>query len=235
MLTGGIIGLTGCVTDKNSTFHFTATQANETLLLKVKNYAGLIKLKRAELKKSDNAKTRYSLANYYYLSQDYRSSLYYLKPLLVTGAAPDVYLLQAKNLASLGKYKEALSFVNIVLAKERTNGAAMNLKGVLQAQMGDIDQALHSFNMARNNYQQEEDVVNNIAMIYILKKRYNEAVQLLLPIYLRGYHDPQLDHNLTVALAKSGDLRYAIEIIKKGNYSKHPDLLAADLFNIQAY
>lgn len=238
LLSSGLLSLTGCVAEKStdgSAFSSNSPQVNEQLLLKVKNYAGLIKLKRAELKKSDNPKTRYSLANYYYLSQDFRSSLYYLKPILVTGAAADVYLLQAKNLSSLGKYKEALRFVDIVLAKDKMNGEALNLKGVIQAEMGELDQALVSFNTARSNYPQEEEVVNNIAMIYIVKKKYNEAVQLLLPIYLRGYQNSQLEHNLSLALAKSGDLRYAKDIIKKGNYSKHPDLLATDLFNIQAY
>jgi len=208
---------------------------NESLLIKVRNYSGLIKLKREELKKNNNPKVRYELANYYYLSQDFRSSLYYLKPLLTSGASADIYLLQAKNMSGLGEYKKSLQFVDIALSKDRSNAQGLNLKGVIQAQMGELNKALNSFSQARSGYEKEEDVVNNMAMVYIIQKKYTEAVQLLLPIYLRGYNNRQLDHNLIFALAKSGDLRYAKDIMKKRNFSKHPDLLATDLFNIQTF
>jgi len=226
---------TGCTTSENGSFKNKTSLANETILLKVKNYSGLIKLKRQELQKSNNPKVRYDLANYYYLSQDYRSSMFYLKPLLASGASPDIYLLQAKNLSELGEYKQSLQFVEIALSKDRNNAESINLKGVIQAQMGDLDGALSSFTRARAGYKHEEDVVNNMAMIYIIQKKYTEAVQLLLPIYLRGYTNSQLEHNLIFSLAKSGDLRYAKDIIKKRGYSKHPDLLATDLFNIQSF
>lgn len=230
-----LVLLTGCSSNDVGTYKKSGSHANEGLLLKVKNYSGLIKLKREELKKSNNPKVRYDLADYYYQSQDYRSSMYYLKPLLASGASPDIYLLQAKNLSELGEYKKSLQFVEIALSKDRNNAEGLNLKGVIQAQMGDLDNALNSFMQARSGYKQEENVVNNIAMIYIIQKKYTEAVQLLLPIYLRGYSNSQLDHNLIFALAKSGDLRYAKDIIKKRSFSKHPDLLATDLFNIQTF
>ncbi|WP_099825892.1 hypothetical protein [Tatumella sp. OPLPL6] len=227
--------MTGCTSSGNGDYSKKITPASEGLLLKVKNYTGLIKLKREELKKSNNPKVRYDLADYYYQSQDYRSSMYYLKPLLASGASADIYLLQAKNLSALGEYKKSLQFVDIALSKERNNSDGLNLKGVIQAQMGEMDSAINSFMQARSGYKQEENVVNNIAMVYIIQKKYTEAVQLLLPIYLRGVNNSQIDHNLIFALAKSGDLRYAKDIIKKKSYSKHPDLLATDLFNIQTF
>lgn len=232
-----ILLLTGCSGSDHSTGFYKSNNstANEQLLLKVKNYSGLIKMKREELKKSNNNKVRYDLANYYYLSQDYRSSMFYLKPLLSSGASSEVYLLQAKNLSELGEYKKSLSFIDIALSKTPNSADALNVKGVIQAQMGDLDNALVSFTRARSGYKQEEDVVNNMAMVYIAQKKYTEAVQLLLPIYLRGYNNSQLERNLVFALAKSGDLRYAKDIIKKRGFSKHPDLLATDLFNVQTF
>ncbi|WP_241625033.1 tetratricopeptide repeat protein [Rosenbergiella epipactidis] len=227
--------MAGCTSSGNGDYSKKITPASEGLLLKVKNYTGLIKLKREELKKSNNPKVRYDLADYYYQSQDYRSSMYYLKPLLASGASADIYLLQAKNLSALGEYKKSLQFVDIALSKERNNSDGLNLKGVIQAQMGEMDSAINSFMQARSGYNQEENVVNNIAMVYIIQKKYTEAVQLLLPIYLRGVNNSQIDHNLIFALAKSGDLRYAKDIIKKKSYNKHPDLLATDLFNIQTF
>ena len=58
---------------------------------------------------------------------------------------------------------------------------------------------------------------------------------MLLPVYLRGYRNPQLEHNLAFALVKTGDLRYAKEIIKRGNYAKNPDMLVADLFRVESF
>jgi len=230
-----IFMLTGCTTNDSIDGKKRTALSDESILLKVKNYSGLIKLKREQLKKDNNPKVRYDLANYYYQSQDYRSSMFYLKPLLASGASASIYLLQAKNLAELGEYKKSLSFINIALNKDRNNAEGLNLKGVIQAQMDDLDGALTSFAAARSGYKQEEHVVNNMAMIHIMRKQYTEAVQLLLPIYLRGYDNSQIEHNLVFSLAKSGDLRYAKDILKKKGYSKHPDLLATDLFNIQTF
>lgn len=209
--------------------------ADEQLLLKTGNYSGLIKVKQQQLKKNNSPETRYQLAEYYYLSGDFNSSLFHLQKLLAAGGGLKVYLLESKNLNSLKKYKEALSFVDMALNKNKNNGEALNLKGVIQAEMGDLQGALKSFELARNAYFQEESVVNNIAMIYIVQKRYHEAVQMLLPVYLRGYRNPQLEHNLAFALVKTGDLRYAKEIIKRGNYAKNPDMLVADLFRVESF
>ncbi len=208
---------------------------DEQLLLKARNYSGLISLKQQALKANDTPEIRYQLAEYYYLSGDYKSSLYHLNKLMGKNTATKVYLLQSKNLSSLKKYKEALNFVGMALNKDKNSGEALNLKGVIQAENGDLKSALLSFDAARNAYYQEESVVNNIAMVYIVQKRYHEAVQMLLPVYLRGYHNPQLDHNLAFALVKTGDLRYAKEIIKRGNYAKNPDMLVADLFRVQSF
>ncbi|KGD75061.1 MULTISPECIES: tetratricopeptide repeat protein [Tatumella] len=231
--------LAGCsqpsTTVAGKRFALNEGKADEQLLLRTGNYSGLIKMKQQELKKNNSPETRYQLAEYYYLSGDFNSSLFHLQKLLAAGGSLKVYLLESKNLSSLKKYKEALSFVAMALNKNKNNGEALNLKGVIQAEMGDLKGALASFELARNAYFQEESVVNNIAMIYIVQKRYHEAVQMLLPVYLRGYRNPQLEHNLAFALVKTGDLRYAKEIIKRGNYAKNPDMLVADLFRVESF
>ncbi|GAA0481961.1 hypothetical protein GCM10009413_17640 [Tatumella punctata] len=230
--------LTGCnqtTTIAGKKFALSDGSASEQILLKTGNYSGLIKMKQEELKKNNSPQIRYQLAEYYYQAGDFQSSLYHLQKLMVSGADMKVYLLESKNLNSLRKYKEALNFIGIALNKNPNSGEALNLKGVIQAEMGDLNGALDSFGLARNAYFQEESVVNNIAMIYIVQKRYHEAVQMLLPVYLRGYRNPQLDRNLAFALVKTGDLRYAKEIIKRGSYAKNPDMLVADLFRVESF
>lgn len=213
---------------------YRVAENNEKVLTQAHNYSALIKLKRDELQKNEDPEVRLQLAQYYYLMKDYDASLYYLKKLLETQPGIEAYLLQSKNLAAQEKYPSALRFVDMALLKQRNHGEALNLKGVIQAETGNFKAALENFEQARNAFYHEENVVNNIAVIHILEKRYHTAVQLLLPIYLRGYQEEQLMHNLTFALVKTGDLNYAKQIVKQSGYKKNPDLLVAKLFRIQS-
>jgi tight adherence protein D len=225
-------GCEGSVTRGGKTYR--VTENNEKVLTQAQNYSALIKLKRDELQKKEDPNVRLQLANYYYLMKDYNASLYYLKKLLETQPGVEVYLLQSKNLAAQEKYQSALRFIDMALVKQRNHGEALNLKGVIQAERGNFKAALENFEQARNAFYQEERVVNNIAVIHILEKRYHKAVQLLLPVYLRGYHEDRLMHNLTFALVKTGDLNYAKQIVKQSGYKKNPDLLVSKLFRVQS-
>lgn len=71
--------LVGCVNRAPST----ASEMNykEDILLKAKNYDGLISLYRSWLKKNDEPEARLKLSRFYYQAGDYKSSLYYLQPL----------------------------------------------------------------------------------------------------------------------------------------------------------
>lgn len=206
----------------------------ERILLKTKNYQSLININRESLKKKENPEVRFKLAEYAYLAGNYDSSLHYLVVSLKNNPSPRVYLLQTKNLVAQHKYDKAQSFVNMLLQKEPSNGEGLNLRGIIQAQRGELPNALHSFEQARNAFYSEEKVVNNIALVHIADRRYARAIELLLPVYLRGYRDNQLCHNLVFALVKAGDLRYAREIIKRENLSKYPDTLVSSLFEIES-
>ena len=52
------------------------------ILSKVNNYNGLIKLYREKLSRKEDKDTRYQLAEYYYLAEDFDSSRQYLQPLI---------------------------------------------------------------------------------------------------------------------------------------------------------
>ncbi|VTR14818.1 Flp pilus assembly protein TadD, contains TPR repeats [Serratia fonticola] len=75
----------------------------EYILSKVNNYQGLLKLYREKLSKKEDPEVRFKLAEYYNLVEDYGSSLHYLAPLLDNKPSDKIYLLQAKNLAAMGK------------------------------------------------------------------------------------------------------------------------------------
>ncbi|WP_158784044.1 tetratricopeptide repeat protein [Pantoea sp. BAV 3049] len=206
----------------------------EQLLLRTKNYESLIALTRDSLKKKEDPEVRFRLAEYYFLAGNYNSSLHYLLVSLNKNPSPRVYLLQSKNLTAQQNYDAALKFTDMVIQKEPANGEALNLRGVILAQKGDLPQAMASFEQARNAFYPEEKAINNIALVHIADRRYSQAIQLLLPVYLRGYRDNHLTHNLIFALVKAGDLRYAKEIIKRENITRYPDTLIAALFEVES-
>ena len=71
-------------------------------------------------------------------------------------------------------------------------------------------------------------------MIAMLDKRYQDAVGILLPQYLRGRKQEQLLHNLVFSLVKVGDIRYAKNIIQNEGLSSNPDELVDALARITA-
>ena len=234
-----LVCLSGCTSgdyrhDGRSSVDNRQLADKERILLKTKNYQSLIDINRQSLKKKENPEVRFKLAEYAYLAGNYDSSLHYLVVSLKNNPSPRVYLLQTKNLVAQHKYDKALSFVNMLLQKEPSNGEGLNLRGIIQAQRGELPDALNSFGQARNAFYSEEKVVNNMALVHIADRRYSQAIELLLPVYLRGYRDNQLSHNLVFALVKAGDLRYAREIIKRENLSKYPDTLVSSLFEIES-
>lgn len=206
----------------------------ERVLIKSKNYERLITINRDELKKKENPETRFKLAEYYFLANDYNASLHYLKYSLEKNPSARVYLLQSKNLAAQKNNNGALKFVNMAISNEPRNAEALNLRGIILAETGNLSGALGSFEQARNAFYPEEKVVNNIALVHIAERKYTQAVQMLLPLYLRGDRDEIMIHNLIFALAKTGDLRYAREIIKRENITKNPDGLVSSLFEIES-
>lgn len=184
----------------------------EDILLKAKNYNGLINLYRSWLKQKEDPAVRLKLARYYYQSGDYKSSLYFMQPLFKT---PDlnVYTLQAQNMIALGDYPQAIRVAEKMLQREPQSAEAYNLKGVAQAQSGKLMEGLQSIEKARSLFIADDVAINNMAMVAVLDHRYQDAVSLLLPQYLRGRKQSQLLHNLVLSLVKVGDRRYARDII----------------------
>lgn len=231
--------ISGCVPN-NYRYDGTTSMENrdisekERILLKTKNYQNLIAINHESLKKREDPDVRFRLAEYYYLAGNYNSSLHYLSVSLQRNPSTKVYLLQSKNLLAQQKYDSALKFVAMAIQKDRGNGEALNLQGIILAHQGKLAEARRSFETARNAFFTEEKVLNNLALVHIADREYTQAIQLLLPLYLRGNRDSNLVHNLVFAMVKSGDLRYAKEIIKRENLSRYPDTLVASLFEVES-
>lgn len=212
-----------------------SSEANyqEEILLKVKNYGGLISLYRSWLKQKEDPQTRLKLANYYSLAGDAGSSLYTLRPLLKHPTIP-VSTLQARNLLELGQYSEAIKVTDKLIQGEPGDAEAWNLRGIAQAQHGQLQEGLYSLEKSRSLFIADEVIINNLAMLAMIEHRYQDAVALLLPQYLRGHKHEQLLHNLVLSLVKTGETRYAREILLHENLSRNPEVLTEALTQLFA-
>lgn len=214
--------LAGC-----SSHHLNTDPENkfqEDILLKANNYSGLISLYRSRLQHHEDPTTRQKLAHYYYMTGDYKSSLYYLKP-LYTHPSAEVYTTQARDLIALGKYGEAKTVAAKLIDIAPDNAVGYNLQGVAQSLSGELTQGSQSIQYARTLFLDDATALNNMAMVAILQQRYQDAVSMLMPQYARGTAEPELVHNLVLSLVKIGDRQNARAIIINENLSAHPDEL----------
>lgn len=157
----------------------------ESILTKAKNYNGLITLYRNELKTKEDDDIRLKLANTYYLAGDTKSSLYYLSP-IAHKPNESIYLLQAKNLINNNDDTAAKVVIDKLLVISPKNAEAHNIKGIIFANNGEINNAKNAIEQSRNLFISDETAMNNLAVIAILDERYSDAVRILLPDYLAG-------------------------------------------------
>ena len=112
-----------------------------------------------------------------------------------------------------------------MLQREPQSAEAYNLKGIALAQSGKLTEGYVAIEKSRSLFIADDVAINNMAMIAILDHRYQDAVSLLLPQYLRGRKQSQLLHNLVLSLVKVGDRRYARDIIQNESLSEKSDEL----------
>lgn len=218
--------LTACSTG-SSPKSMQSVESKEKLYESTKNYNSLISLYRDILKKKEDPMVRYKLANSYYLSGDSKSSLLYLSPLLKGNSelAQKATVLQIKNLIQTKEYNQAISVADVFIKRIPNNGEVYNLRGIALAQVGRLEEARQNMSQARELFISDVVAINNIAMLSIINGDYHNAVDLLLPQYLKGVKEQRLVHNLVFALVKSGDTKYAKDIIMKERLNTSADAL----------
>lgn len=204
----------------------------EFILTKVNNYKGLIAFYREQLSKNDTPEVRLKLCEVYNKIEDYESSQNCLKELVSTSPTDESLLLSAQNNSTLGHYEIALRQIDDALKINPKMGEAYNLKGVILAHLGDLENAKVNFEKARNLFVAEDIVNNNLAMIAIVEKDYNLARSYLMPLYSRGYNSPKIVHNLIFTLVKLNDYSTADMLIRQNNLEDSSQRLIADLDGI---
>lgn len=238
LLLGFSLALTACVSHSNSYSNMSQSgemqkQINlpallsdvslkEKLYTSTRSYEKLINLYRGVLKvlPHNDTATRnlylYKLSQAYFDKGDNKSAILYSQPLLLVPSYKQKAMsLKLKALIQAGNYREGLDVANELIRLNPNMADTYNSQGIAYAELGQITQAEKSFNKARSYFLDDQIAINNLAMLDIVRGRYKNAVRLLLPLYLSNNKDQRVVYNLVFALIKSGDTRYALEIIKK--------------------
>lgn len=219
--------LVGCSSQTNLD-----NKEREFILTKVNNYKGLIAFYREQLSKNDTPEVRLKLCEVYNKIEDYESSQNCLKELVSSSPTDESLLLSAQNNSTLGHDEIALRQIDEAIKINPKMGEVYNLKGVILAHLGDLENAKTSFEKARNLFVAEDIVNNNLAMIAIVEKDYNLARSYLMPLYSRGYNSPKIVHNLIFTLVKLNDYSTADMLIRQNNLEDSSQRLIADLDGI---
>nr|WP_318384059.1 hypothetical protein [uncultured Enterobacter sp.] len=205
-------------------------EQKEYIYTQLNDYPNLIDIYRNKLRENDNDEDRFKLADLYYKVEDYSSSNIYLQPLVERNKKEEYLLLQARNYLELGDEKSCESILDQLALKNPTSGEIWNLYGVLFAQKGHYDKSQQAFEKARGLFYNEEIVMNNLAMLAMLKNDFVTAKNYLLPLYSRKQFKRQTVYNLVYALAKTNDTESARKIIAEEKlFSGDPDKVIRSL------
>lgn len=197
-----------------------------------KNYGGLIELYKQRLQRVDSVDTRYKLAQAYYLSNDFNSARRALLPIINNVKDDNALVLYAHIESKLGNYVEALRVLEQSTLINNKNGEAYNLKGIILIKTKQYDAARYSFTQARNLFYDENKVANNLAMLSILNKEYDDAYNQLNILYSKGYRNKALLHNLLYTLVKLNRIQLAKTFCDEHKLSNRTTILIEELKQI---
>ncbi|KDN09833.1 MAG: tetratricopeptide repeat protein [Gilliamella sp.] len=223
--------VTGC---QNSNLRYDLNEQQKIYIHETtKNYGGLIELYKQRLQKSDTEDTRYKLAQVYYLSNDYEAAKRTLSPVSNKSKNDNLFVLYGHVESKMGNNDTALEYLDKAITINPKNGEAYNVKGIVLLKKKQYDAARYSFNLARENFYDENKVTNNLAMLSILNKDYNEAYKHLNILYTKGYRDQTILHNLLYTLVKLNKIQLAKSFCLGHRLSNEPEILIQELKQIE--
>ena len=207
-----IISLSGCslltVKDETSSgTHNTLVSEERTfdeeLLIKSKNYKKLIDLYKSRLSEEDDFETRIKLANVYLEKKDPESAIFVLSNVDKNVSSYKLSYIRASAYYDLQKYALAQNSVKKALELEPNNPEALNLSGILYAEIGDLESARDMFNNARMNMFDDVKIKINLSMIDLFEENYKQVIDRLMPLYTSGFSDSEEAKPIfAIALAK---------------------------------
>ena len=194
------------------------------------NNARLIELYKNRLREEESLSTRLKLAKVYLDTGDNESTLFTLSPLIKndTGGSEAFYL-QGVAQYNTGMLRQAEKSLQIAINKNGKSTKAINMLGVVYAELGNLNGARTQFNQAREMMYDDLVIKNNLALLDMLEGKYQDAAVRLMPIYLKNPDkaDPKLKANLAIILSKMG----SFETLRRVYGDQYNDAQLFDIFN----
>ena len=225
--------MTGCAVRPSSGFS-NSSALNETFLEQAQNYPRLIELYKEQLKDKESSEVRTKLAQIYIDTQDNESALFTLVPVTTQpGASHEAFYLQGVAQYNLGQMQQALNSLKIAINKAPKDAKSINMQGVVQAELGMLEDARRSFNQSRELMYDDITIKNNLALLDMMEGDYQAAATRLMPIYLNstGKSDPNVKANLAIIVSKLG----SFETLRSLYGKEYSDTELFDIFqNLRA-
>lgn len=199
----------GCVT---STTQHTVTESD---LKAVGNYAGLINYYKTALIASPNdPKVMLPLADAYYRNKDIESARFYVDQLEKLNYQGATFSFLAGNVyAASDDYSRALTAYQH--AKQQGYSASdLDLEmGIVYSYTGQYLLAKEAFDQARLKGHDDIAIKNNLAVLAIAQAHYQQAVDILLPVFQHSPEQQKVSFNLAIALIQLGDIPQAKQVL----------------------
>ena len=145
-------------------------------------------------------------------------------------------LAEANGLIRDGQYVTALAKIDDVLAKDARNPQARFLKGIVQTDLGDIDEAAATFQGLTEDFPELPEPHNNLAVLWAQQGRYDKA-KTELEFALTAHPDYAIAHeNLGDVYTRLAGAEYdrALALDKTNKSAQAKLALVRELFAVPA-
>lgn len=167
------------------------------------NYSGLVEYYKGKmLLEPGDWHVQLKLADAYFNNQDLESAEFYIDRILSGAPKPeaDAYLLKGKIQSEKQQYQLALRQFTIAGKSGLESAELFLYKGIAYGQTRQYALAEKSFNQARIRGTNDAIVKNNIAMLHIYQGQYQQAVDILMPLYEQDSSNAKIRSNLKISL-----------------------------------
>ncbi|MCB9680270.1 MAG: tetratricopeptide repeat protein [Alphaproteobacteria bacterium] len=126
----------------------------------------------------------------------------------------ELQVIQARALSAQNVPEEAEHLLLDVVASNPKNAEAVEALGVVQADLGKLDEALASFQRALKLSPDDAGIRNNLAFLYFVTGRCDDAVSQFEEVVELDATNARYRNNLAFALVCAGDQQRALQLFR---------------------
>lgn len=183
---------------------------------KAGNVTGMIASYKEQLQSQpDNYHLLKMLAELYYKADDLESSMFYANHYdSIVKEDKDILYLKGRIHDDLGDYSTSITFFEQAEALGERTPEFYIRYGIVLSKFGNYSEAEKQFNIARLRGDDDITIKNNLAVLYLMQAKYQDAVEILLPLLSQARDNNKVKINLSIALIKQGQDKQAYDILK---------------------